>query len=546
MRRRFTIVPLAVLGLWTVGAFGADAILTTFAGSSPGFAGDGGPATQALMTDPSGVTLMPDGGVLVADTGNDRVRRIAPNGTITTVAGTGSTAVIGDGGPATAAGILRPMDVIPAGDGGYDVADAGNHRIRHVAPGGIITTLAGTTAGFAGDGGPATAARFNSPEGLARAADGALIVADTGNHRVRRIAPSGTVTTIAGGAPGFSGDGGPATSAQLTSPRGLAVMPDGSILIADVGNARVRRIAPDGTIATVAGPAGDAGGGEPAIRAALGGPSGVMPLGPNGGFVVTDARANRVVRVTPLGALVQVAGTGQAGLAGDGGPAPSATLRGPTALAAAPGGGILVADTGNARVRRLSDPGPLPDPRYARTLGVAPAAGSVSVQTAFSPVAIALREPDLTTPVSQVNAADGLVGVSATTAVGAREVATVGGGSFRLEQPPSGTITAKVRLNEALPGCRIIRRTAGRSTHAVIRAPGKRSRRVRIAVRGRFQTIGRYGSAIASGTRWQMIDGCDRTIVRVTEGRVIVRVRRSGRAIVVPAGQTRTILASTR
>jgi uncharacterized repeat protein (TIGR01451 family) len=217
--------------------------LRTIAGNEfSGFSGDGGPATAASLGQTFGVAVAPDGSVLIADTGNGRIRRVGPDGIITTIAGTGTAGFSGDGGPATAARFNGAVGVALAPDGSVVIADANNHRVRRVGPDGIITTIAGTgTAGFSGDGEPATAASLSSPYGVAVAPDGGVLIADTGNSRIRRVGPDGIITTIAGtGTAGFSGDGGRAAAANLSSPYGVAVAPDGSVLIADTGNSRIR------------------------------------------------------------------------------------------------------------------------------------------------------------------------------------------------------------------------------------------------------------------------------------------------------------------
>ncbi len=179
----------------------------------------------------------------------------AATNNIFTVAGTGTQSFGGDGGPATAAQFNFPNGVAPTADGGYLVADQNNHRIRRVSPAGTITTVAGTgTAGGAGDGDPATAAQLSDPAGVAVTADGGFLIAERAGARIRRVSPAGTITTVAGtGSSGFSGDGLPATAAQLSSPFSVSPTADGGFLIADELNDRIRRVSPAGTISTVAG-----------------------------------------------------------------------------------------------------------------------------------------------------------------------------------------------------------------------------------------------------------------------------------------------------
>ena len=185
----------------------------------------------------------------IADAGAHRIRLVAPDGVISTVAGTGAQGSGGDGGPATQAQLDEPHAVVALPDGGFLIADAGAGRVRRVSPTGTITTVAGNgTRGLAGDGGPATAAEIYDPNGVAVMPDGGFLIAD-GDYVVRRVSPTGIITTVAGtGVPGSAGDGGPATEAQLNLPYSVAVAPDGGFLIADTGNKRVRRVSPTGII----------------------------------------------------------------------------------------------------------------------------------------------------------------------------------------------------------------------------------------------------------------------------------------------------------
>ncbi len=210
-----------------------------------GFSGDGGPAVLARIANPRGVAALPDGGFLIPDTDNNRVRRVFPDGTIKTVAGTGTPGFSGDGASALAAEFRSPFGVAPIADGGFLVVDAGNSRIRRVSRDGTIATVAGTGVnGFSGDDGRATSAEIDQPHNVAVLPDGGFMIADTFNNRVRRVWPDGTITTVAGdGAAGFSGDGGDPLAARLNLPKALAVRPDRSgFLVADSQNNRVRLV----------------------------------------------------------------------------------------------------------------------------------------------------------------------------------------------------------------------------------------------------------------------------------------------------------------
>ena len=230
--------------------------ITTVAGTGAGgLAGEGDPATQAAVDHPRGLAVLRDGSILVAEPYANVVRRIAPGGTISTVAGDGRAGFGGDGGPAAAAELDFVHGVAAMPDGGFVLADTLNERIRRVFPDGTITTVAGIGInGYNGDGRPATTAALADPRGVATFPDGRILIPDTGNNRIRLVALDGTIQTVAGvGTSGFSGDGGPAIDAELSSPFGVAPLPDGGFLIDDSGNGRIRRVSPDGHITTVDG-----------------------------------------------------------------------------------------------------------------------------------------------------------------------------------------------------------------------------------------------------------------------------------------------------
>ncbi len=545
VRRRTALVAsaLAALAALSSGGVAADGTITTLAGTVGGFAGDGEPAVRALMTSPQGVTIATDGSVLIADTGNNRIRRVAPNGIITTVAGS-DAGFDGDGGPAVDALLDAPTDVAATADGGYLIADARNARVRKVGPDGRISTVAGTVPGLAGDGGPAVAAALDNPRELAPTADGGFLVADAGNHRIRRVSATGIITTVAGTVRGLGGDGGPATAGRLDDPRGVALTADGGFLIADAGNARVRRVAADGTISTVAGTGpGFSGDGGRASAAQLAIPADVVPL-TNGGFLIADAQNNRLRRVTPLGAIFTIAG-GAPGLSGDGGPASAAQLRTPTSLLPSPGGGVLVGDTGNQRVRRLTDVGQVPPPELTRSIGVAPAGGEVSVRPGVDGAFIPVREPDLAPQRSAVNTTAGSIALTVRRRDGVQLAeAQVSKGGFTMRQAFSGPAVADLTLAGPVDTClRRARAGAGAREHA---KPRRRTRRLDIRVKGTYRTRGRYASAIARGTQWTIIDGCDRTVIKVTEGTVRVRDYRLNRFVNVKAPRTYVALAPRR
>lgn len=230
-------------GIVTTIAGNRGTITTAVGTGEDEYNGHGMPAAQAEINLPRCVAALPDGGFLVVDTGNHRIGRVWPTGTITTADGTGSQGYSGDGGPATSAMLSVPFDVVPTKDGGMLIVDVGNQRIRRVTPDGTITTVAGNwAAGFSGDdGGRATAASLNQPHDVAALAHKGFLIADTANNRIRRVWPDRKITTIAGtGVAGFAGDGEVAGEARLRSPKGVAVFPDGLILVADEQNDRIR------------------------------------------------------------------------------------------------------------------------------------------------------------------------------------------------------------------------------------------------------------------------------------------------------------------
>ena len=337
----------------------APPLITTVAGNGvAGRTGDGGPAVAAEINHPRGIAVLPSGGFLFAEPYNNTVRRVAPDGTISTVAGTGVAGFGGDGGPATRAALNFVHGVAVMPDGGFVVDDFFNNRIRRVSPDGTITTVVGDgRQRFAGDGGPAAEASIALPRGIASLPDGELLIADSSNQRIRLVRRDGTIVTVAGtGVAGSSGDGGPATAAELDLPFSVSPLPGGGFLVAEERGNRIRRVGPDGIITTVAGNgvAGFSGDGGPATAASIDAAHAVAAL-PDGGFLIADEGNNRVRRVLPSGTILTVAGTGEAGFGGDGGPAAQASLDAPKALAVTRDErGFLVGDALNHRVRLVA------------------------------------------------------------------------------------------------------------------------------------------------------------------------------------------------
>jgi RHS repeat-associated protein len=282
-----------------------SSIITTEAGNGfLDYSVDGGPATQTSLGYPNGVAVGGNGSIYIADTGDHRIRRVGTDGIITTVAGNGTYGYSGDGGPAIQAGLSNPFGVAVGQDGSIYIADTGNHRIRRVGTDGIITTVAGNgIQGYSGDGGPATQASLSNPNGVAVGQDGSIYIADSFNHRIRRVGTDGIITTVAGNNyfGGYSGDGGPAIQASLFNPVGVAVGQDGSIYIADSYNERIRRVGTDGIITTVAGDGIDGYSGDdgPATQASLFTPVGVA-VGQDGSiYIAEDFRIRRVASALP-------------------------------------------------------------------------------------------------------------------------------------------------------------------------------------------------------------------------------------------------------
>lgn len=392
-----------------------DGKLTKVAGTGlSGDMGDGGPAVDARLNDPRGLAVDAAGNLYIADTYNHRVRKVSPDGTITTVAGVGASGFSGDGGPARSAQLYAPRGLALDAAGNLYIADRDNHRVRKVKPDGTITTVAGAAGwgGFSGDGGPATAARLNGPTGVTLDKDGNLYIADSNNHRIRKVSPDGTISTAAGnGNWNFSGDAGPATAAGLYNPESVAVDEDGNLYIADQYHYRIRKVTPDGTISTVAGDGngGNRGDGGPALNAGFRanalvvGKEGSLylsdrdsrrirkvssdgmitsvaggnvpaaregaalateiwdPIGmaedAQGNLYVSDQDADVVYKLTPAGQVVRVAGTGNGGSSPDGGPAREASLSGPAGLALDKSGNLYIAEQYNNKVRKVTPDG---------------------------------------------------------------------------------------------------------------------------------------------------------------------------------------------
>lgn len=354
------LAAVAASGALCGGVLGQTYRVDTFAGS-PSAVGDGRVRERMRLRFPTSAIRDSRGVFYIADSDHHRVRMLTPDGALSTVAGVGVAGYCGDGGPAISACLNTPYYLALDRSGDLYIAEKYGHRVRRVSAGsGVITTVAGTgERGFSGDGGPAVRARLDNPTGLAFDADGNLYVADMFNHRIRRIGRDGIIRTIAGtGEAGFGGDGGPATGARLYYPTEVVIDRDGNLLIADYLNARIRRIDSGGIIHTVAGAGkeGFSGDGGPAVSASLYLPWSVT-AGPDGSIYIGDGGNNRLRKVDQRGTISTIAGTGEPGFSGDGGPATLARLNFPMGAVPDDAGNVYVVDCTNDRIRRIDASG---------------------------------------------------------------------------------------------------------------------------------------------------------------------------------------------
>jgi hypothetical protein len=341
----------------------AQNIITTIAGDGiTQYIGDGTPATIYSLALPESVFVDKNGNVFIAEDFGQRIRKVTPSGTISTFAGTGAAGFSGDGGPASAAVFNKPDGIYLDTFGNFYVTENYNNRVRKIdAITGIITTVCGNGGGgYSGDGGQATAATLETPCAAAVDKAGNIYIPDYGNQRIRKVtAATGIISTIAGtGVLGYSGDGGQATNATLSYPTNIALDTLGNIYFAEFGNNVVRRVdVTSGIITTVAGTGanGYSGDGGPATAATFNQPNGVF-VTRNGTLYISDYANNVIRTVLPSGVIFTIAGTGAYGYAGDGGPAGSATFYNPNAVFADNAGSLYISDGGNSVIRKITNP----------------------------------------------------------------------------------------------------------------------------------------------------------------------------------------------
>jgi sugar lactone lactonase YvrE len=320
--------------------------------------GDGKPATSEILTLVDGIAVDSEGNIFISHRSKNRIRKIDKKGIITTVAGNGEAGFSGDGGPALGASLNNPAGLTFDKKGNLYIADRNNHRIRKVSSQGIITTVAGNgVADFDGDDGPATEASLNLPSDVACDAQGNLYISDRSSHRIRKVDSHGIITTFAGlGVPWFGGDNDLALDAFLKFPFGIALDQQGNLYIADRGNNQIRKVDNDGIITTVAGDGlfasrGDQG---PATQANLAYPTDVV-VDKKGNLYIADRNNSLVRKVTPLGIISTIAGTGETHFNGDQGLATQTNLDLPFALALSPDEeNLYIVDRSHFRIRKLN------------------------------------------------------------------------------------------------------------------------------------------------------------------------------------------------
>jgi uncharacterized protein (TIGR03437 family) len=431
-------------------------IINTIAGDgTQGYEGDSGPATQGELYGP--YAAVPAGGNLyISDTGNSVIRYVVPvaNGNISTIAGNNTAGYAGDGGQATSAELNKPGGLAVDSSGNVYIADTYNHVIRKITTAGKISTIAGNgTSGYQGDNGLATGAELNTPSNVALDAAGAnLYIADSGNFMIRKVTFStGNIVAMAGTATvsGYYGDGGAATAATLNDPEGVALDAAGNLYIADTQNDVIRKVS-NGIISTFAGIGNQeclsfgecfSGDGGPATKAQLNHPKG-LAFDSAGNLYVADCDNMRIRMIAPSGIITTIAGDGAVGYAGDGGPATSAALYFPSAVSVDSSGNIYIADNNNNVIRMLT-PAAAPSPAPSVTL----------IQSAGQFGAFASIAPGTWIEIYGANLAPGKLdwtnafnGINAPTSLNGTTV-TIGGQSAFLDYVSPSQVNAQVPSN---------------------------------------------------------------------------------------------------
>ncbi|MEI8279381.1 MAG: hypothetical protein WCG87_06430 [Bacteroidota bacterium] len=361
-------------------------VINTIAGTgNSGYSGDNAAAVSADLNNPYGVAMDNFGNIYFADNNNHCIRKVDTAGIITTIAGNGMAGFGGDNGPATAAQLLQPTDVSVDAMGNIYIVDGGNGRIRKVDAAGNITTIAGTgIPGFSGDNGPATDAQLSSLSFITLDNYGNIYFSDNDNNRIRKIDVAGIITTIAGdGTVGHTGDNGPAVNARVGGILGIAADLAGNIYFTEQDYQYIRKINTNGIITTIAGTgvAGCTGDGGPALSAELHNPSGVA-VDAMGNVYVTELYNESVRKIDATGKITKLAGNGVSGFGGDNGPALAASLYVPEDVVADGKGNVIIADFFNNRLRYVSCVAVTPSVTIASNVGTNIAAGTAVTFTA--------------------------------------------------------------------------------------------------------------------------------------------------------------------
>ncbi len=334
--------------------------ISTIAGTPAafGYTGDGGPAISAKFYGPYGVASDRQGNIYIADAFYQVVRKVSTTGIITTFAGNGVQGFSGDGGPASSAQLDTPYGLIVDTLGNVYIGDIGNNRIRKVSTSGIITTIAGTgVMGFSGDGGPASSAQISMAYRLAVDESGNLFFPDYLNNRIRKISNTGIITTIAGnGVSGNSGDGGPAIAASTDPPYAITVDVLGNVYFSNYFTHYIRKISTTGIITTIAGTgtSGFSGNGGPAISAQLNNPEG-LKADACGNLFIAESGNFIVRKINAAGIISTVAGNNTSGFSGDGGLATAASMQYAMDIALDSAGNLYIADHDNYVIRKVTN-----------------------------------------------------------------------------------------------------------------------------------------------------------------------------------------------